>query len=130
MHNLPCLPPEPETKTEAAKLRKDDDDGGRFLLLSKTEGVADFDYRLARYGPGIETAGGVGAGAQAVAVADPFDGCDDKAYTVSKKHCNFQGLRGVNDGNKHLPFAEVKAQTNQPRPGQTQVHMYVHGREV
>lgn len=67
---------------ESAKPRQDDDDGGRFLVLSKTDGAADFDYRLARYGPGIESVGGAGAWAQAVAVADPFDGCDDKAYTA------------------------------------------------
>ena len=67
---------------ESAKRRQDDDDGGRFLVLSKTDGAADFDYRLARYGPGIEAVGGAGAWAQAVAVADPFDGCDDKAYTA------------------------------------------------
>eukprot|EP00903_Cladosiphon_okamuranus_P011246 g10610.t1 len=78
----PMVPSDPESK----KPRRDDDDGGRFLVLSKTDGTADFDYRLARYGPGVEAAGaagaGVGAGAQAVAVAEPFDGCDDKAYTV------------------------------------------------
>lgn len=60
-------------------------------MLSKAEGAADFDYRLARYGPGIEAAAGggagagAGAGAQGVVVADPFDGCDDKAYTASKE---------------------------------------------
>lgn len=77
-------------------------------MLSKTEGVADFDYRLARYGPGIEAAAGAGegtgAGAQAfavaVAVADPFDGCDDKAYTASK---NRLMLNLHNSGRGQLP---------------------------
>eukprot|EP00752_Nemacystus_decipiens_P017854 g16010.t1 len=87
-----CPPPPPMAPANPAstKPRKADDDGGRFVVLSKTEGAADFDYRLARYGPGIEAAGG--AGAHAVAVAEPFDGCDDKAYTASEEAVRAAGM--------------------------------------
>ncbi|CAM9798071.1 unnamed protein product, partial [Scytosiphon promiscuus] len=73
---LPSVPPD-YPGTQSAKSRKEDDDGGRFLLLSKTAGVAEFDYRLARYGPGI---GDGETSPVAIAVADPVDGCEDKAY--------------------------------------------------
>lgn len=49
-------------------------------MLSKEAGGAEFDYRQAQYGPGVATA--AGGAPQPIAVADPFDGCDDKAYKV------------------------------------------------
>lgn len=64
------------------KARKDDDDGGRFVVLSKEKAGGEFDYRQARYGPGIVEASGEAP--HGIAVADPFDGCDDKAYKASK----------------------------------------------
>lgn len=48
-------------------------------MLSKTVGGAEFDYRLARYGAGI---GEGETSPVAIAVADPVDGCEDKAYKV------------------------------------------------
>ena len=50
-------------------------------MHSKGAGGAEFDYRQAQYGPGIiEVAGTAPYG---MTVADPLDGCDDKAYKVS-----------------------------------------------
>ena len=50
-------------------------------MLSKAQGGREFNYRLGRYGPGVRDAE---ASPVAIAVADPFDGCEDKAYKVSK----------------------------------------------
>lgn len=50
-------------------------------MLSKGVGGAEFDYHQARYGPEK-----ISDGAHAIAVADPFDGCDDKAYRVTSGH--------------------------------------------
>lgn len=81
---ITVVPPPPlntkQKPAEGAKARKYDDDGGRLLVLSKTEGGQEFNYRLARYGPGV---GGVESSPVAIAVADPFDACEDKAYKVS-----------------------------------------------
>ncbi|CAM9984630.1 unnamed protein product [Ectocarpus sp. 4 AP-2014] len=75
----PLPPPTPSSDEQGAKARKDDDDGGRLLVLSKAQGGREFNYRLARYGPGV---GDAEASPVAIAVADPFDGCEDKAYKV------------------------------------------------
>lgn len=60
------------------KVRIVSDNAGRFLVLSKGAGGAEFDYHQARYGP--ET---IPDGVHAIVMADPLDGCDDKAYRVS-----------------------------------------------
>ncbi|CBN80188.1 conserved unknown protein [Ectocarpus siliculosus] len=75
----PLPSPTPSADEQGAKARKDDDDGGRFLVLSKAQGGREFNYRLARYGPGV---GDAEASPVAIAVADPIDGCEDKAYKV------------------------------------------------
>ncbi|CAM9617735.1 unnamed protein product [Ectocarpus sp. 12 AP-2014] len=75
----PLPSPTPSSDEEGAKARKDDDDGGRLLVLSKAQGGREFNYRLAWYGPGV---GDAEASPVAIAVADPFDGCEDKAYKV------------------------------------------------
>lgn len=94
-------------------------------MLSKAGGGADFDYRLARYGPGVGStealpaAGGVGAGrgAQAVAVADPFDGCDDKAYKASPAGLEKSLLWGhVMSGINLRFFVNGVVRENLPRP--------------
>lgn len=78
------------TAAQGVMPRKEDDDGGRFLVLSKDEGGAEFDYRQAQYGPGVvETSGG---GPEGIAVAEPFDGCDDKAYKVLRSTLHAVGV--------------------------------------
>lgn len=70
----------------AVNARKEDDEGGRFLVFSKDAGEAEFDYRQARYGPGVvegSSLTGEGLVPWGIAVAEPTNGCDDKAYTVS-----------------------------------------------
>ncbi|CAM9944447.1 unnamed protein product [Ascophyllum nodosum] len=64
----------------SGRARKQEDNGGLFLVHSKGAGGAEFDYRQAQYGPGIiEVAGTAPYG---MTVADPLDGCDDKPYKV------------------------------------------------
>ncbi|CAM9538778.1 unnamed protein product, partial [Choristocarpus tenellus] len=66
----------PVTSENIHKTRREGDTGGRVLVSTSSFGWASFDYHQAMYGPVVHKR------AVRVVVADPIDGCDDKAYKV------------------------------------------------